>query len=72
MQEWLPHIVGINDERLENKSELRQPCLMRRTDREPNKRDPNGIFRKKTMRPVERICTDVVGPMNKESLGRSR
>lgn len=66
----LPHIDGINEGEINIDDEFCRPCVLSKSTRAPRKTNKNKI--KTTTRAVERIHTDVVGPIKVKSLGRAK
>lgn len=57
----LPHIIGIGEREINNQGEVCRPCRLGKATRNPRK--AIGMCRNKETRTIERVYTDVVGPM---------
>lgn len=65
----IPHVDGINEEEINLDNDVCRPCALSKATRVPRKTHNNKL--KVTTRAVERIHTDVVGPIKMMSLGKA-
>lgn len=72
LHESLSYIVRVNENEVDNKKESYRPCVVGRSVGTSRKSRPNGIFDRMTSQSVERIHTDVGGPVKWISLGMAR
>lgn len=66
----LPYIEGIKERDICNQEEVCRPCRLGKATRKPRK--SIGMWGNKSKRPIERVYTDVVGPMRTPSLGGAK